>query len=58
MCLEAIAFACGAPASHLRVQQLGDLMKGCKEPSVVIRWRSCMGKELVLATTFKKQKER
>lgn len=58
VCLEAIAFACGAPASHLRVQQFRDLGGGSQLPNVTVLWKSCAGKELKLQTTLNKDRDR
>lgn len=54
VCLEAVAFACGAPVSHLRVQQFRDLAGGSQLPTVAVLWKSCAGKELKLQTTLNK----
>jgi hypothetical protein len=58
VCLEAIAWACGAPASHLRIQSFRDLVSSSQVPSVAIIWKSCAGKELKLQTSLNKDRER
>ena len=58
VCLEAIAFACGAPAQHLRCQSLADLLSAKGQPEVTVQWSTFSGKQLTIHAVLKSNHER
>ena len=58
MCLEAIAFACGEPAQHLRLKNLTELQQGQDSPSVTVDWVSFSGSKLSIQATMNSKQGR
>lgn len=50
VCMEALAFACGAAANELRVQSLQELIHGGVCPEVTVTWRSAAKATMTLVT--------
>lgn len=56
VCLEALAFACGVPATHIRLKSFSDLVQGHEQPQVTVEWTSVSGDKLtVTASVTSKQ---